>query len=226
VLASLAWWAPDMFRRYVAGSIPPIQSERIGDQVLDEILALQAGDCSSTAGAPAAKALLSRLFTPETHWKLVILPLNERPTAALPGGHLLVSSALLAGLHEPDELAGYIALEAAHADSAPLLAELLQGAGLGATWRLMMTGQLDPQAAGSAAAEVLQGSAIPGPGNDARALQILQRAGIGGRPFAAALLRQGADAGRAATYDQTGTEGATPALADQDWVALQDICAG
>lgn len=226
LVAVVLWSGPDLLRRYTATAIPGAQSERIGAAMLTEIVALQGRICQNPTALPAVEKLLQRLFPGDASWRLHVLPMNARPSASLPGGHVLLNKAVLDALIEPDELAGYIALEAARASAGAPLTTLLRDASLGVSLGLLLRGQLDAAVSRQTSQRILAGTGLPETRYDAAALAILAAARIDTRPFAWALARSGADDARASGFDLPPPAGASAALADQDWVALQDICAG
>ncbi len=225
LVSATVWWGPNLLRRYAANSIPLSQSETIGQDVLAQLIAQQGPGCFGAAAMPALGRFMQRLFADDKTWRLQVMPLNGRPTASLPGGQLLVDSTLLATLNEPDELAGYLALEAARASGGAPLAALLHDTSLGVTFRLMLRGNLDEAAAETTAKGILQDPGLPAGRNDVAALDILRAAQVSAKPFSSALTRAGTDYARATVFDTDPTTTTRPVLDDQDWVALQDICA-
>lgn len=226
LLAAALFWGPDLLRRYAASSVPRTQAEQIGLDVLTSLTRVQGPVCNSPVAQQAATRFMARLFAGDAAWRVHFIDLGTRPTASLPGGHILVNSAVLDTLGEPDELAGFVALEAARASAGAPLAALLGDAGLGVTFRLLMRGQIDRAAADATAGQILTGTELPELRYDLAALERLKAASVSPRPFASALTRAGVEYSRASGFDVAPAAGTEPVLNDQDWVALQDICAG
>ena len=221
VVAAGIWYGPDLLRKQAAISLPPDQALEIGKSVLAELEALQGPTCANAQAA--TRALMTRLFTDPLLWKLQVLNLSGRGSASLPGGFILIDIALLDTLQEPDELAGYIALEAARGSGQSALTAILADAPLTATLGLFLRGRLDSTHTAQLAKQLLADPALPAPRHDFAARQILAAAKISTAPFALALIRAGVSDDRASGFEVAAAN-TSPALDDQQWVALQNIC--
>ena len=136
---------------------------------------------------------------------------------------ILIDTALLETLREPDELAGYIALEAARGSGQSALTAILADAPLTATLGLFLRGRLDSTRMAQVAKQLLADPALPAPRYDFAAQQMLAAANISSAPFTSALIRVGVSYDRASGFDAAAAD-TSPALDDQQWVALQNIC--
>jgi hypothetical protein len=214
---------PALLRNAAARSVPLAEAEAFGARLLAG-LESRSGLRACPGGAPG-EALMSRLF-PGGGQRLVLLPLGGRPVAALPGGILVVDPALPGELNEPGSLAGYLALAGAEAKAALPLAPALEAGPLHEVANVLL-GRPPGEAMATAALDRITGAAdLPAASYDAEARSLLLAAGIDPRPFARELVRIGSPMDRVQAYDRPPALDVSPALEDQDWVALQDICEG
>jgi hypothetical protein len=206
-LAAVAWAAPRYIRPDPELLVPPDRAAEFGDRMLLALVGRYGAPCDGRAGGEALARLSTRL-APEAPPRIRIMPLGGTPTAALPGGTILLDSAVADAPAEV--LAGWAALALGREPVRALLAE----AGRLADARYLVTGDFpDADLAGAAAAAL----APPAPAEAAPALARLVAARIDPAPFAAAL----AAAGLAA-------EAAPPAsvvpIPERDRAALAAIC--
>ena len=109
------------------------------------------------------------------------------------------------------------------ADRADPMIPLLRHAGLRATFRLLTTGQLPPEAV-AGYGETLIGATRPTP-PDAVLLSAFGTAGVPITPYAQAQFPGTPKAAALVEGDPFADAAPPPLLPDEDWVALQDICA-
>ncbi len=221
LIASAIWYGPGLLRKQAAIALPAAQALEIGTSVLAELESIQGPACGNAESA--SQALMTRLFTDPLLLKLRVLNLSGRPSASLPGGLILIDKTLLDTLHEPDELAGYIALEAARGSGQSALTSILADAPLTATFGLFLRGRLDATLVTQVAHQILADPALPAPRYDFAARQTLASAKINAVPFSSALIRAGMSYDRASGFNVAAVN-TIPALDDQQWVALQNIC--
>ncbi len=221
LVGAAVWYGPDLLRKQAAISLPPAQALQIGQSILAELESIQGPVCANAENA--TQALMTRLFTDPLLWKLRVLNLSGRPSASLPGGFILIDTTLLDTLQEPDELAGYVALETVRGSGQAALTAILAEAPLTATLGLFLRGKLDATLTVQVAKQILADTAMPAPRYDFAAHQLLAKAKINTAPFSSAMVRAGVSYERARGFD-IATAGTSPALDDQQWVALQNIC--
>lgn len=145
-LAALGlFWLPDALIRHTAAVLPPAKRAEIGQEVLRDLTRVTGRPCETPEGR-AALDRLSGAISGAEHLSVVILPDSPVPARVLPGGLMAVSGAALASANGPDGLARLISAEAASADRGDALPGALRHAGLGATLRLLTTGDLPEDA--------------------------------------------------------------------------------
>ena len=207
-LGAAAWAARDVLRPDPSLLVPPARAAEIGDRMLVTLVEQHGRPCSGAAGTAALARLAERL-APTAPPRLLIMPLGGVPSAALPGGTILLDASLATGPAEA--LAGWAALALARNPPRALLA----GAGPVAGARYLLSGAFDDAAIAHAAEAALvpPSAAEAGP-----ALARLAAAGIDPRPFAAALAAVGLPV-------DLPPDGGAPALSDRDRAALGALCA-
>jgi hypothetical protein len=207
VLTVAAYFVPGLIRAQAVRMVPPELALEFGDRMLLGIMEAHGPPCDAPAGERALARLGERL-DPEAPPRLRVLDLGGALVAALPGRTVLIDRAVLAAADTPEEIAGWATLGLARDP----LDRLLRAIGPVRDVRYILTGEISETALGGAASDA------PAPPTDtevAAAFAGLAADRIDPRPFAAARANDGAPA---------APEGASPVLADQDWVALQGIC--
>ena len=236
----------------IAAAFPPQVERRFGDAVTRSLVVSLAGRpdgeaCGGTPGRAALAALLDRLVAAAgtlPHPPVLHVVASDKVNAfALPGGQVLVMSALVDFVGSPDELAGVLAHELAHvAHGDPLRGMIrsvsfvaLAGLVAGDPYMVASLAALGVRVLGvshSRAAESLA---------DARALRILAGAGISADGLAEFLARSetrpGAPQAGTVSYLDThppaaerarlaraAAAGGAQALSDDEWLALRRDC--
>jgi predicted Zn-dependent protease len=206
--------------------------------------------CRATAGRAALDEIFARLVAaagPLPHPPVLqVVGASAANAYALPGGRVLLSSGMIDAVSSPDELAGVLAHELAHVAHRDPVRAMVRSAALAA-----LAGALDgdpAMAAGPATLGVrLLGLSYSRDAEalaDARAAEILARAGLAAdglaRLFARLAARAGGDATAVPAYPSThppmpararlagadaASSASSPALTPADWQALRRDCA-
>ena len=226
ILAGLGWlifWLPGTLIAHAARIAPPAQARDIGMAILADLERESGAVCSRESGQAVLNWLAPQILSPDSVIRVVPGPLGG--ARRLPGDVYVIGSDLLRTAPGPEAAAAHlIAARLAIADH-DLRQAAVHHAGLLASLRLMTLGRL-PQAAmqGFGAAMLLAPAPRPA---DVDLLAALAERGIPADPYAR-------------TIDPTGQtvmpliEGdpfrnappARPLLTDEQWLALQQICAG
>lgn len=223
-IAALAWlWLPGAILSHTLSVVPEAKRVQIGRALLAEIVVQTGPHCADPAGDSALTRLRRRVI-PEFRGQALVLPGLGADSLLLPGGFILLGSAMVERASAPEAVAGFLIREALARRLADPLARLLAEAGTAATFRLLTTGDLPDEAIATHARRLLANP--PAPPDPMLLLPAFEAAGIGTAPFAFTLDRSGesvldlieADPFRGRTYRAP--------LSDAGWVALQGICAG
>ena len=218
----VAIWLPATLIAHTAAVVPPAARAEIGRDALRDLARLTGAPCEGALGRAAADRLAERLFGPGSYRIEVLRDglAQSGGTAHLPGRILLVDRALIEAHETPEVTAGYLVAEALRAEARDPMLGLLAEVGVAATSRLLTTGSLPPEALRGIAETILT---APPAEVDASAIAA-RMAAIGVRVEPYARLARPGDPTLAAA-DRARTEPARLILPDEDWVALQGICA-
>lgn len=220
VLAVLGLWLPGALLRHTVAVLPEITRQEIGGNLLGRIERLTGAACS----APDTAAARARLARRTGMRELAVLGSGLSGALLLPGGIVLLDSALIEEYEDPAVAAGFIIAERARAARRDPLAALLADTGPLASFRLLTTGRLTPEILDRYAERVLTAPRPELP--DDAALAAFAQAGIPSAPYAYALDGSGETVLALIEADpMTGTS-PEPLLPDRDWVRLQNICGG
>jgi hypothetical protein len=215
------FWLPEALTRQTVALLPPASREAIGNRLLQEIGRLSGPICTNPRGSVALGRLARRTFG-EGAPRVAILPDSIPDTLALPGG-ILVANAGLAEDHEtPEVLAGYLLAEDVRRTETDPMLTLLTEAGLGATFRLLTTGEIAAEPLRAHAAALLARETPPVA--EAALLARFAAANISSAPYAFARDISGETVIGLIEADPARGSSAVPLLSDADWVSLQDIC--
>lgn len=223
VAAGLVFWLPDALVRHTVGVVPDPTRVEIGTALFQAISRVAGAPCRSAGGDRALAQLYTRLVAPEKG-ALLVLPGGIDGAVSLPGGLILLNKVLVEDHDTPDVVAGYTLAETERRAQTDPLAQLLLSAGTFPTLRLLTTGALQPETLNDYA-ETL----IAMPPQDVASEDLLRRfaaAKVPSTPYAFAVDITGESVLELIEADPMRGGGADAALADRDWIALQEICGG
>ena len=214
-------WLPGALLRHTVSVLPPATRDAIGGALLAQITRISGPPCAAERGPEALALLEARLLGPGGG-RILILPAGVRTTVHLPGGRILVGRDLVEDHETPDVVAGYVLAETLRREAEDPMARLLRAAGTMATFRLLTTGEF-PEGRLAAYAEALL-TAEPDPVSDEALLARFAAAKVPASSSAYAVDITGENTLGLIEADPMWENGATPVLADADWVGLQGIC--
>ena len=238
----------------LAELIPPEAEAAMGEQMVDEFASILSGFeeprfCSTPDGDRALQRMVARAeAVSNLHLPLTVRVLDHEMinAFALPGGQIVIFRGLIEKADSPEEVAGVLAHEIGHVVNRDPTRIALRSAGSAGLLGLLL-GDFTGATVTVALSEALLRSGYQREAEAAAddfANAALSAQGLPTKPFAGFFLKlgEGADerpeflshlathpdlSGRAAkaeAADQIGDRPFTPALNDQDWVALQEIC--
>ncbi len=211
------FWLPGALMNHALSVVPQAKRQDIGEALLAQSLRLTGAPCDGTLARPALRKLERRLGVR----RLVVVTSGVRDAAALPGGIVLLNRATIEDYEEPDATAGFVVAEQLRADDA--LRELLQAAGISASFRLLTTGDLNEDILRAHAEDAILADR-PRPSDDSL-IPAFEAARLRISPYAYALDASG-ETTLALIEADPFTTTPEPVLGDGDWVALQGICGG
>lgn len=218
------FWLPKALASHTAAALPAATRAEIGEAALADLSRLTGAPCAAPLGVQAAEALSLRLFGPEGP-RIVILRDGLTGPASLPGGLILLPRSAVEEADGPDRAAGMALVQAMVDETRDPMVPVLRHAGTTATFRLLTSGRLNPDAV-YGYGEVLLGNHRPGevPVEVEAALQRFQAAGVPSSAYAYAVDPTGE--ATLGLIEADPFKGAPPAplIPDGDWISLQAIC--
>jgi len=221
LLGLAVFWLPEALTRQTVALLPPASREAIGTRLLQEIGRIAGPICTNPRGSVALGRLARRAFG-EAPPRVAVLPSSIPDTLALPGGIIVANAALAEGFETPEVLAGYLLAEDVRRAAADPMLTLLTEAGLGVTFRLLTTGQIESGPLHVHAAALLSREAAPV--DEAALLARFAAANISTEPYAFARDITGESVIGLIEANPARSGPDAPLLGDADWISLQDIC--
>ena len=218
-------WLPGALVGHTVSAVPDVKRAEIGTAVLDHMRRVTGAPCTTPAGNLALRRLSARLPAPDGQAdRLVVMPEGVENTVQLPGHIMLLDRALVEDHEAPDVVAGYIIAEQLRAAARDPLAGLLAHAGLVASFRLLTTGNLPPEALRAYAEARL--TRASGPVDTDTLLRAFEAQQVRSSPYAYARDITGEGTLPLIEADPYADTTTPPVLNDGDWVRLQGICGG
>lgn len=220
VAAALVWWLPKAMIRHAATVVPEVKRVELGRRLLGEVQRYTGPPCQSPLGDAALRVLHTRLAPGPG--ALLVVPAGIKKAAHLPGGIILLNRALVEDFEDPNVVAGYVLAERARREALDPVEALLSHAGAFATFRLLTTGDVAPEALAAYSEALI--TAAPRPVPDRTLLDLMQETGVPASPYA-----YGEDITGERTFglieaDQAVPDDLEPVLRDSAWPRLQGIC--
>lgn len=221
--AAAVIWLPDALTRHAANIAPPAQARAVGKAVLDDMTRSTGAVCERDSGQAVLNWIAPKLIAGDADIRVVASPVNG--ARRLPGNLYVLGNDVLLTASGPEAAAGHlIAAEMAIADE-ELMLEALRYAGTGAVLQLLTLGSLPEDAMRGYGETMLQQSA-PMP-EQSRLLDAFKEKEIPSEPYARSLDPTGASVMRLIEGDPyRATPSPKSLLTDEQWLALQQICAG
>ncbi|WP_108816222.1 hypothetical protein [Loktanella sp. Alg231-35] len=222
LVAALAiFWLPGALTRQTLAVVPAPKRVEIGATILGHMQSTTGVPCRAAMAEQAAGNLATRLFGADTMAQIIVLPQLAAGSIALPGGLIVLDGQMLAQASDPAAAAGFVLAARAAVDGDDPMQSLLEGAGLGVTFRLLTTGEV-PQ-------DILQNVASDFVATDPQSVDpdtlraLMAAAQVPHAPYLNAVDQ------RTGSMPDLGADpinGTTVPLIlnDSEWVALQNIC--
>ncbi len=214
-------FVPGALARHTAGVIPPATRYEIGQMALADLARLTGASCNSSDGQIGLEALTNRLWQAPLPQLYV---LRDGPLMALhlPGGIIALDHKLIENEDAADVAAGYALVEDMRAAVEDPMLPLLHYAGVRATFGLLTTGKLDPDALQGYAEELLESTAIALPPSEVIAR--FKKAEVSTRPYAYHIDPTGESVLSLIEGDAYARDQSPEILPDGTWIGLQSIC--
>ena len=216
------FWAPNALRDHTLNAVTEATRSAIGATLLGHVQRLTGAVCDSPRGALALNTLKERALGADTDVQVLIVPDAVSETLVLPGGIILLNRSLVEDYEDPAVPAGYIiAANQARIENDPL-GDVLNDAGIRATFQLLTTGEMSSDILRTYAEHTV-GQSLPAISTE-QLLARFEAAQVSSRPFAYAIDITGESTLALIEANPVNPTQAPLILGDGDWVALQGIC--
>lgn len=223
MVAALAVWLPDAIIRHAARIAPPAQTRAIGKAVLADITRSTGAVCERSSGQEVLDWMRPQLLGKDAQIRVVPAPVNG--ARRLPGQVFVLGSDILTNNPSPEAAAGHLIAARLASTDADVLLPALRHAGTTAVLRLLTLGGL-PDDAMTGYGETLLTRPAPTPDPEAL-LAAFQQAGLSSQPYARSIDPTGESVlGLIEADPFRNADPPTALLTDEQWLALQQICAG
>lgn len=224
-LAALAvFWLPGAARDHALRVVPQVKRAEIGAALLENMQVVTGPPCQQIGADGALARLAARLPAPGGPGSLLVMRSGVEEAVHLPGGTILLSHELVEDHESPDVLAGYVIAERLRVQLHDPLADVLDFGGLGASIRLLATGEMDADLLRSYARHLL--TTPPRPVPDPVMLAGFETWKVRATPYAYARDITGETTLGLIEADPFAGGAPAPVLIDADWLRLQEICGG
>ena len=222
IIALAIFWLPQSVKSYALRVVPEIKQKEIGLELLSYI--------SEYTGKPCTSAFTNNALTLIGEnaingvGTLYVMPTGLNRTAHLPGNLLLISRELVEDYEDPDVLAGFIIAEQLRYEEGEIFTDVLNFAGTFATFRLLTTGRIPPEALRAYSRDVLVK-----PQASVEFTTLIKRfhdKNLRLTPYAYALDMTGEKTFSLIEADGLAGIDFVPSLPDRIWIQLQNICGG
>lgn len=221
--AAAVIWLPDALIRHATKIAPPAQARAIGEAVLDDITRSTGAVCDRKSGQAVLDWIAPRLIGDGATIRVVPGPVHG--ARRLPGGLYVMGSDMLAGSPGPSAAAGHLIAAQMAGNERQIMQDALDYAGIQPVLRLLTLGSLPARALEGYGETMLTKAPSLPPEQDL--LAAFAEKGVSSEPFARSIDPTGASVLALIEADpfRTGPR-PRPLLTDQQWLALQQICAG
>ncbi|MCF2905313.1 hypothetical protein L0666_09950 [Octadecabacter sp. CECT 8868] len=222
-LGALAiFWLPDALIRQAQSVVPPVQRSEIGATLLGHIQRVTGQTCRSTLGTQAMSKLYTRALGPDAGGQALVVPSGPDSAVYLPGGLIVMNRDLIEDTEDPAVVAGHIFAATSQARAVDPLAALLKESGIGTTFTLLTTGEIDGETLKTYAETLFTNP--PQRADDAELLNLFEAAQIPSTPFAYSLDVTGESTLGLIEADPMQGRSDETLLTDAEWISLQGIC--
>lgn len=213
---------PGTLVSHTAAVLPPASRLAIGRLALADLTRVAGAPCSDPTGQAVLDRLSLRLFG-ATAPRLIVLRDGQARSLNLPGDIVTLHRDLIEKASGPEVVAGYALAEQARAKAHDPMLPLLRHAGFFATFGLLTSGQLEPEAVQGYGRVLVLSPPAPVP-NDVL-LKAFGAAQLPSTPYARSLDASGETSLPLIEADPMARREVLPLMPDGDWLGLQAICA-
>jgi hypothetical protein len=220
--ALAVFWLPDALIQEAQNVVPAVKRTEIGAKLLGHIQRVTGQTCRSPLGTQALADLHARALGPDAGGQAVVVPSGPETAMYLPGGLIVMNRDLIEDTEDPSVVAGHIIAANAQARTRDPLAALLDSAGIGITFTLLTTGDINNDTLKTYAETLFANP--PDRASDDVMLPLFAQANLSSTPYAYAVDITGETTLGLIEADPMIGRDRNPLLSDTDWISLQGIC--
>jgi len=202
--------------------VPPVKRSEIGATLLGHIQRVTGQTCRSRLGTDALDRLYTKTLGADAGGQVVVVPSGPEVAIYLPGGLIVMNRDLIEDTEDPAVVAGHIIAATAGAREVDPLAALLHESGIGTTFTLLTTSEIEGDVLRSYAETLFANP--PAPASDDALLDLFAASNIPSTPYAYALDITGERTIGLIEADPMQGRTMQALLSDADWISLQGIC--
>lgn len=210
------FWLPKATARYAAKVIPETKVEEISALSLKYISQIFGPVCSTVRGERSLRFLEERLLK-NSKSRIFITKMEQRKSALLLGGNILISDSVLKNQIGAELLASYVLLETIESKKQEFLYDLFLSIGVKATIIFLTTGEINSNKLSQFSQDrILRKRSLPEAKkllNLLNDLEVSSKSFVNEEPYY-----------RQSEISEHSTEDFEPLLRDVDWLELQQIC--
>lgn len=222
-IAALAvFWLPPALIREAQTVVPAVKRAEIGATLLGHIQRVTGRTCRSPLGTTALDKLYTRALGPDAGGQVFVVPSGPETAIYLPGGLIVMNRDLIEDTEDPAVVVGHIISAAAQLRVHDPLAALLEESGIGTTFTLLTTGDIEGDTLRTYA-ETLFANPPPRPADDLL-LPLFADAQVSSTPYAYGLDITGETSLGLIEADPMQGLDQRSLLSDAEWISLQGIC--
>jgi len=222
LVALAVFWLPGALVRQAQSVVPSVKRAEIGAGLLGHIERLTGPSCRTPLGTDALARLHERVLGPEAGGQIVIVPDGPDRALYLPGGLIVMTRDLVEDTEDPAAVAGHVLAALGQGQAEDPLVAVLEHAGLGATVKLLTTGDLPSEALRGYAEALL--TRRPAALDTDRLIAFFDAAQVPSTPYAYARDITGESTLALIEADPMAGREAPLLLSDGDWISIQGIC--
>lgn len=222
LVALAVFWLPGALVRQAQSVVPSVKRAEIGAGLLGHIERLTGPSCRTPLGTDALARLHERVLGPEAGGQIVIVPDGPDRALYLPGGLIVMTRDLVEDTEDPAVVAGHVLAALGRGQAEDPLVAVLEHAGLGATVKLLTTGDLPSEALRGYAEALL--TRRPAALDTDRLIAFFDAAQVPSTPYAYARDITGESTLALIEADPMAGREAPLLLSDGDWISIQGIC--
>jgi len=218
VAALAVFWLPDALTNHTIKVVPDVKRAQIGALMLEEIEQVTGQPCYTPEGVKALGKLTRRL---ELDGIFRVYRDGVPDTLHLPGGITLLNARIFEDHDAPEVPAGFLLAETLRTAQSVPLRDVLEEAGLRATFKLLTTAEIESAVLARHAETQMVAPATEV--DTAQMLALFETTQVSSSPYGYAIDGTGESSLR---YIEGDPLAGSPSvvLEDRDWVSLQGIC--